>query len=128
MHKKNKFDKDFTIMKIVMIGDHSVGKKAIVERYYENTFGPPRYICSIGIDFRLKSLYFDISEQKFDDSSKNSYHHIKLQIFGTLGRERFGVSFSSYFRGAKGVLLVYDITNRENFDNLSKWIEQIYQH
>ena len=83
MHKKNKFDKDFTIMKIVMIGDHSVGKKAIVERYCDNTFWPPEYICGLRVDFRTKSLYFDNSEQKFDDSSKNSNHHIKLQIFET---------------------------------------------
>merc|ERR1712127_775766 len=70
---------------------------------------------TIGIDFKIKNI--DIDGTK-----------IKLQIWDTAGQERFRTITTSYFRGAQGILLVYDVTERDTFDNIANWVSQIQQH
>ncbi|KAK5580404.1 hypothetical protein RB653_000421 [Dictyostelium firmibasis] len=98
-------------LKILMIGNSSVGKSSMLVRYTKNTFSDS-YTPTLGIDFCLKTI-------EIDDKI------IKLQIWDTAGQERFNNITSSYYRGANGVMIVYDITNQESFYNLKKWLGDV---
>jgi len=102
------------LFKLLLIGDSSVGKTAILLRFSDDSFSP-NFISTIGIDFRIKTI--EIRGKK-----------IKLQIWDTAGQERFHTITTSYYRGAMGILLVYDITRPNSFDNLAKWLRTILEH
>jgi len=91
-----------------------VGKTCLLLRYANDSFSPT-FITTIGIDFKIKNI--DIDNKK-----------IKLQIWDTAGQERFRTITTSYFRGAQGILLVYDVTDRRSFESIRNWISQIQQH
>ncbi|KAM4689158.1 ras-related protein Rab-10-like [Discoglossus pictus] len=93
-----------------MTGDSDVGKTCILTRYTDNT--TPSYISTVGIDFKMKTLHINNST-------------IKLQIWDTAGQERFHTLSVSYFRGAQGFVLVYDITNPDSFKNTAMWMRDI---
>jgi len=101
-------------IKLLMIGDSGVGKTCLLLRYANDSFSPT-FITTIGIDFKIKNI--DIDGTK-----------IKLQIWDTAGQERFRTITTSYFRGAQGILLVYDVTDRRSFESIRNWISQIQQH
>ena len=101
-------------IKLLMIGDSGVGKTCLLLRYANDSFSPT-FITTIGIDFKIKNV--DIGGTK-----------IKLQIWDTAGQERFRTITTSYFRGAQGILLVYDVTDRRSFESIRNWISQIQQH
>jgi len=73
------------------------------------------FIPTIGIDFKIKTI--ELRGKK-----------IKLQIWDTAGQERFHTITTSYYRGAMGIMLVYDITNAKSFDNIAKWLRNIDEH
>jgi len=73
------------------------------------------YISTIGVDFRFKTVQVDGKT-------------IKLQIWDTAGQERFRTITSAYYRGADGVVMVYDITHRESFDHVSEWLAEVNKH
>jgi len=99
--------------KLLLIGNSSVGKSSILLRFTDDTFLPPEEIsATIGVDFKAKML--DLDSKKY-----------KLTIWDTAGQERFRTLTSSYYRGAHGVILVYDVTNRETFDNLEQWFSEL---
>eukprot|EP01029_Cantina_marsupialis_P021444 TRINITY_DN512_c0_g1_i1.p1 TRINITY_DN512_c0_g1~~TRINITY_DN512_c0_g1_i1.p1 ORF type:complete len:202 (-),score=28.51 TRINITY_DN512_c0_g1_i1:160-765(-) len=105
---KDKYDH---IFKLVIIGDSAVGKTSIVQRFIDNSFdedGSP----TIGVDFGVK--YLDISGKR-----------IKTTIWDTAGQERFRTVTSSYYKGAQGVILVYDVTRRQTFQNIQSWLDEI---
>jgi len=83
-------------------------------RYANDSFSPT-FITTIGIDFKIKTVPIDNSV-------------VKLQIWDTAGQERFRTITTSYFRGAQGILLVYDVQDRGSFENISNWVGQIEQH
>ena len=93
--------------KIVIVGDYKTGKTSLLCRYMNQEF-----IASTGstvtVDFSVKTL-------------QRGETKIKLQIWDTAGQERFRTAIASYYRGAKGVLLVYDVTNRQSFYNIRFW-------
>jgi Ras-related protein Rab-8A len=91
-----------------------VGKTCLLLRYAEDAFSP-RFITTIGIDFKLKMVNID-------------GYIIKLQIWDTAGQERFRTITVSYFKGAQAMMLVYDITERKTFDNISGWMSQINEY
>ena len=70
---------------------------------------------TIGVDFKIRTI---------DVDSKT----IKLQIWDTAGQERFHTITTSYYRGALGIMLVYDITDAKSFDNITKWLRAIQEH
>ena len=70
------------------------------------------YISTIGVDFKIRTIELD---QKT----------IKLQIWDTAGQERFRTISSTYYRGAHGIIVVYDVTNKTSFDNVSRWLTEI---
>mmetsp|Transcript_5109 Transcript_5109/g.10598 ORF Transcript_5109/g.10598 Transcript_5109/m.10598 type:complete len:208 (+) Transcript_5109:769-1392(+) len=98
-------------IKLLMIGDSGVGKTCLLLRYANDSFSPT-FITTIGIDFKIKTI-------QLDDKT------IKLQIWDTAGQERFRTITSSYYRGAHGIIIVYDVTDQESFDNVKTWLQEI---
>jgi Ras-related protein Rab-8A len=99
------------LVKLLMIGDTSVGKSSMLLQFVNNIF-TDNFISTIGIDFRVRTINVDNSR-------------LKLQIWDTSGQERFKSITRAYYRGAMGIILVYDVTNEESFDNIIKWINDI---
>merc|ERR1711862_233277 len=97
--------------KILLIGDSGVGKSCLLLRFADNSW-TETHISTIGVDFKIKTL-------KIGDKT------IKLQIWDTAGQERFRIITSSYYRGAQGIILVYDCTDPESFQNVKQWMGEI---
>jgi len=99
------------IFKVLLLGNSDVGKSSILIRYVDESWNEA-FVPTIGVDFKVKSM--EIEKKK-----------IKMQIWDTAGQERFRNVISSYFRGAHGLFLIYDITNRDSFKNLENWLIEI---
>ena len=105
-------ENDYDIkLKIMLLGDSTVGKTSILRRYCKNEFSN-KYATTIGIDFQFKNMI------KFDK-------RIRLQIWDTAGQERYKVVAKNYFNSSDGFVILYDITNKESFQNVTSWISQI---
>ena len=96
------------IMKLILLGDSSVGKTNILTKYLKNFFDPDSK-ATVGVEFGTKSV--EIEGKK-----------IKVQIWDTAGEERYKSITSTYYRGAKGAFIVYDITRKITFESIDKWI------
>lgn len=97
--------------KILLIGDSGVGKSSLLVSFISNAVDD--LAPTIGVDFKIKTL--SVSGKK-----------LKLTIWDTAGQERFRTLTSSYYRGAQGIILVYDVTRRETFTNLSDvWAKEV---
>ncbi|KAH8045530.1 GTPase [Aureococcus anophagefferens] len=101
-------------IKLLMIGDSAVGKTSLLLRYANDTFSST-FITTIGIDFKIKTINLDGKR-------------VKLQIWDTAGQEQFRTITRSYFRGAQGIVLVYDITDRGTLNSVRSWMAQINEH
>jgi len=102
-------------IKLLTIGDSGTGKSSVILRYTEDQF-TPSFITTIGIDYKIKNT-------TIDDGRK-----CKVQIWDTAGQERFRNITRAYYRGAQGIILVYDITDEQSFLNVIYWLEQIEKH
>eukprot|EP00484_Ammonia_sp_Unknown_P007929 CAMPEP_0197055150 /NCGR_PEP_ID=MMETSP1384-20130603/58115_1 /TAXON_ID=29189 /ORGANISM="Ammonia sp." /LENGTH=206 /DNA_ID=CAMNT_0042488621 /DNA_START=52 /DNA_END=672 /DNA_ORIENTATION=+ len=102
------------LVKLLMIGDSGVGKSCLLLRFSDDSFST-NFITTIGIDFKLKTVEIDGKK-------------VKLQIWDTAGQERFRTITTAYYRGAMGVLMVYDITDEQSFLNIRNWMRNIEQH
>lgn len=98
-------------IKILLLGDSSVGKTSIFNRYWKNEF-KGNYISSIGVDFQTK----------IENYKGKKY---SMQIFDTAGQERFRSITESYFHLGKGIFIVFDLTNKNSLNNVSTWIELV---
>ena len=98
-------------LKIMILGESMVGKTCLINRYTNDKFGG-RYLCTVGIDFQKKII------------EKNN-KKILLQIWDTAGQERFRNVTKNYFNTSQGFVLAYDINNRESFEKVEYWIEEI---
>ena len=99
------------IFKIVLIGDTSVGKTNILSKYLKGEFDP-KSKSTVGVEFGVKNF-------------KIENNIVKVQIWDTAGEERYRSITNAYYKGAKGSLLVYDITNKKSFENVEKWISDL---
>ena len=107
-------DKDCEhLFKILLLGDSGVGKTSLIKRYAENEFAP-HLLATAGVDFKVKIV--TIAGKK-----------IKIQLWDTAGQERFHHITRSYYRGAHGIALVYDITDSDTFKNVNYWMANIAQ-
>ena len=96
------------IFKILIIGDSSVGKSNILLRFSDNIFHET-FLPTIGVDFKIKNL-----------TVKNQ--SVKLNIWDTAGQERFKTITSTYYKGSHGIIMVYDVTDRNSFNNINSWL------
>ncbi|KAH0835584.1 ras-domain-containing protein [Lanmaoa asiatica] len=100
-------------VKLLLIGNASVGKSSLLLRFSDEAWIPEdEATATIGVDFRVHKM--EVNGRK-----------VKLSIWDTAGQERFRTITSSYYRGAQGIILVYDVANRETFDALPKWFTEI---
>ena len=97
-----------TIFKIILVGDSGVGKTNILSRYVNNTFSESTK-STVGVELGCKI-------EEINDT------RVKIQIWDTAGQERYKSITKSYYKGAKGALIVYDISRKESFLNVDKWI------
>ena len=102
------------IFKVLIIGDSSVGKSNILLRFSDNIFHDT-FLPTIGVDFKIRNVKLDT-------------HTVKLNIWDTAGQERFKTITSTYYKGAHGIILVYDITDRESFNNIGNWLNEVKKH
>ena len=96
-----------------------MGKTCLMLQYADHTFSIT-FITTVGIDYKYKFL--DIENENREKKK------IRLEIWDTAGQERFKAITTSYLRGAQGIMLVYDVTDRKSFDHVSAWLEQIRQY
>ncbi|KAG1824093.1 ras-domain-containing protein [Suillus variegatus] len=100
-------------VKLLLIGNASVGKSSLLLRFSDEQWLPEdEASATIGVDFRVHKM--EVNGRK-----------VKLSIWDTAGQERFRTITSSYYRGAQGIVLVYDVANRETFEALPKWFSEI---
>ncbi|CAM6049812.1 hypothetical protein BDL97_03G061600 [Sphagnum fallax] len=102
------------LFKYIIIGDTGVGKSCLLLQFTDKRFQPVHDL-TIGVEFGARMITIDNKP-------------IKLQIWDTAGQESFRSITRSYYRGAAGALLVYDITRRETFNHLASWLEDARQH
>mmetsp|Transcript_21471 Transcript_21471/g.64434 ORF Transcript_21471/g.64434 Transcript_21471/m.64434 type:complete len:210 (-) Transcript_21471:17-646(-) len=102
------------IFKFIVIGDQSVGKSCLLLQFTEKQFRMD-HAPTIGVEFAARMLSLEGTQ-------------VKLQVWDTAGLESFKALTRSYYRGASGALLVYDITSRESFRNVEGWLQQARQN
>jgi len=102
------------LVKALLIGDSGVVKSSILKRFVDNE-APTAHQSTIGVDFKIKTMEKDGKV-------------VKLQIWDTAGQERFRTITRSYYRGAQAIVIVYDITNADSFNNVRGWMEDIDQY
>ena len=104
-------DEQDYIFKVLRLGNSDVGKSSLLLRFVDSLWNDA-FVPTIGVDFKVKTL--EINNKK-----------VKMQIWDTAGQERFRTVVSTYFRGAHGILLLYDVTNKDSFKNLENWLIEI---
>ncbi|XP_009612391.1 ras-related protein RGP1 [Nicotiana tabacum] len=102
------------VFKVVLIGDSAVGKSQLLARFSRNEFNLDSK-ATIGVEFQTRTLDID-------------HKTVKAQIWDTAGQERYRAVTSAYYRGAVGAMLVYDITKRQSFDHVARWLEELRGH
>ena len=111
MSSKSNDNTDNNVFKILTIGNHSVGKTSILRRYVENKF-LKHHLSTIGIDYLSKTIQIKNRE-------------IKLKIWDTAGQERYRNITSHIYKDADGIILVFDVTNEDSFNQITDWMDQI---
>ena len=107
------------IYKIILIGDSSVGKTCLFKKMTDGTYSD-KMISTLGID--RKSISFKIPVK---DNGVEVEKNFEIQLYDTAGQERFRSITKGYYKDSQGLLLLYDITNKETFDHLDKWISGV---
>eukprot|EP01119_Soliformovum_irregulare_P011682 TRINITY_DN2951_c0_g1_i1.p1 TRINITY_DN2951_c0_g1~~TRINITY_DN2951_c0_g1_i1.p1 ORF type:complete len:205 (-),score=55.01 TRINITY_DN2951_c0_g1_i1:189-803(-) len=102
------------LFKLLLIGDSGVGKSCLLLRFADDTY-TESYISTIGVDFKIRTIELNGKV-------------IKLQIWDTAGQERFRTITSSYYRGAHGIIVVYDITDQVSYNNVKQWLQEIERY
>ncbi|KAJ3196646.1 Ras- protein Rab-6B [Irineochytrium annulatum] len=111
MAANSEFSNPLRKFKLVFLGEQSVGKTSLITRFMYDTFDNT-YQATIGIDFLSKTMYLE-------DRT------VRLQLWDTAGQERFRSLIPSYIRDSSVAVVVYDITNRNSFQNTSKWVDDV---
>lgn len=102
------------MIKILILGESSVGKSCLLMRFADNSFSST-FMSTIGIDFKIKKVEIDGQS-------------VRLQLWDTAGQEKFRTITRSYYRGAHGIMVVYDVSNRDSFEKVSAWMNSIFEN
>ena len=102
------------LFKLLIIGESGVGKTCLLLRFTDDSF-TANHLTTIGIDFKIKIINLEDKQ-------------IKLQIWDTAGQERFRTITKTYYKGAHGIILTYDVTDENSFKNIRNWVKQIEQN
>ncbi|XP_006626642.1 ras-related protein Rab-27B [Lepisosteus oculatus] len=113
-------DYDYLI-KLLALGDSGVGKTTFLYRYTDNKFNP-RFITTVGIDFREKRVVYSTSGP---NGTTGKTFKVHLQLWDTAGQERFRSLTTAFFRDAMGFLLMFDLTSQQSFLNVRNWMSQL---
>ena len=103
------------VFKVLLLGDSTVGKTCFLMRFTENTF-QEIHMSTIGLDYRFKKMTLENQEVA------------TVQIWDTAGQDRFRAITKNYYKGAHGILLIYDVTNQKSFDNVKNWVGHIREN
>ena len=106
--------------KVTLIGNSSVGKTSLFKKITTGEFSD-KNISTIGMDKRTVQVEIEVQEK-----DKNVTKSIDISLVDTAGQERFKSITKSYYKESDGILLIYDITNRESFENVKIWIDSIH--
>ena len=109
---ENNMEKKLHTFKVLILGDPSVGKSCFLIRYTEDTFQDV-YLSTIGMDCKYKKVDLENGES------------IRLQLWDTAGQDRFRSITRNLYKGAAGIMLIYDVTNRKTFESIKNWVESI---
>jgi len=102
------------LFKIIIIGNSGVGKSSLLLRFTDRIF-EYSHVSTIGVDFKIQTIQLD-----------NKI--IKMQIWDTAGNERFRTITTSYYRGSHGVCIVFDLTDKQSFENINSWFTEIEKY
>lgn len=102
------------LFKYLLLGDSGVGKSSLLLRFADNIFSDA-FIATVGVNFKIRTV-------NIDDKTAS------LQIWDTAGKDRFKTMTSSFYRGAHGIMLVYDVTDMESFQHIETWIDEIKKY
>ena len=100
------------IYKVLLLGDSTVGKTCVLLKYTDKIF-QETHMMTIGLDYRLKVMQLQSGKE------------VKLQIWDTAGQDRFRSITKNYYKGSHGIILIYDVTNLQTFENVKNWVSQI---
>ena len=109
---KEQDEEDYRLYKILLLGDCVVGKSCLLLRYCENSF-QESHLATIGLDFRLKTITLENNRK------------IRIQIWDTAGEDRFRSITRNYYKGAHGIVLIYDVTDQQSFQHIKDWVDKI---
>ena len=109
---KEQDEEDYRLYKILLLGDCAVGKACLLLRYCENSF-QESHLATIGLDFRLKTITLENNRK------------IRIQIWDTAGEDRFRSITRNYYKGAHGIVLIYDVTDQQSFQHIKDWVDKI---
>lgn len=101
-------------IKLLLLGDSGVGKSSLIMRWTLDSFSPS-LTSTVGVNFKSKKI---------------NYHGelMQVQVWDTAGQENFHKITTSYYKGAQGIMLVYDVSDQKSFDNVEYWIKNIKSH
>jgi len=102
------------LFKLLLIGDSGVGKSCLLLRFADDVF-IDRYTSTIGVDFKIRTV--TVGQER-----------IRLQLWDTAGQERFRTITSSYYRRADGFIVVFDVTDRQSYENTRSWLQEIEKY
>ena len=109
-------DSNFELqIKILLIGDSGVGKTNFIHRFTEGKFNP-LYVTTVGLDFKSKIIQLPKLKKI-----------VKLQIWDTAGQERYMAINKNLFQKVEGIIIMYDLSNRNSFENINKWLNMAMQ-
>jgi Ras-related protein Rab-1A len=102
------------VFKVLLVGNSSVGKSSLLLRFADKVFHEA-FLPTIGVDFKIRTVDHEGSI-------------VKLQMWDTAGQEKFRTITAAYFKGAQGIILVFDICDKKSFEDIQHWMTEVDRH